>query len=156
MLVPKLENLGGLVLAAAACAACGSDAATRIVAERTRFRDVAPEEYVIAACGTGLATGCTREVVIAGRVVTAEVVQAGSVAWRPVAELGAWVDQVTTMFEAVLDDSGSLRTLRFEPRWHYVSEYDLDEDGGRRVTCFLPNRVDLQQCQAGMASLGTP
>jgi hypothetical protein len=156
MLVPKLENLGGLVLAAAASAACGSEEAARIVAERERFRDVVPDEYVIAACGTGLGAGCTREVVVAGRVVTAEVAQAGSVAWRPVAELGAWVDQVTMMFEAALDDPRSLRTLEFEPRWHYVREYHLEDDGGRRVTCFLPHRVDLQQCQAGAVALGTP
>ncbi len=156
MRIHELGMLGGLVLAVVSSAACGSEEEARIVAERTRFRDLVPEEYVIAACGTGPELGCTREVVISGRVVTAEVAEAGSAAWRPVAELGAWVDQVTLMFEAALGSSGSLRTLEFEPRWHYVSEYHLEGQDGRRVTCFLPNRVDLQQCQAGAAAFGTP
>ena len=150
MQVPKLGIPCGLILAAALGVACGNEEEARIVAERTRFRDLVPEEYVIAACGTGHAEGCAREVVIAGRVITAEVAAAGD-AWRPVVDLGAWVDQATVMFEAALDYSGSLRTLEFEPRWHYVSEYHR-EDGagdGRKVTCFLPNRVDLQQCESG-------
>jgi hypothetical protein len=156
MLVHKLGTLGGLALVAASSVACGSEEEARIISERTRFRDVVPEEYVIAACGTGVAPGCTREVVIAGRVVTAEVAPRGSAAWRPVPELGAWVDQATVMFEAALESAGSLRTLEFEPRWHFVSEYHLDGDNGRRVTCFLPNRVDLQQCQAGAVAFGSP
>jgi hypothetical protein len=156
MLVPKLGTLSGLIVVAASSVACGSQEEARIVAERTRFRDIVPEEYVIAACGAGVAPGCTREVVIAGRVVTAEVAAAGSAAWRPVPELGAWVDQATMMFEAALESAGSLRTLEFEPRWHFVSEYHLDGDGGRRVTCFLPNRVDLQQCQADAVAFGSP
>lgn len=156
MHVNELGTLGGLVLAALLSAACDSPEQARIVAERTHFRDIVPDEYVIAACGVGLARDCTREVVVAGRVVTAEVALAGSVAWRPVAELGAWVDQASLMFEAALESAGSLRSLEFEPRWHYVSEYHLEGDDGRRVTCFLPNRVDLQQCQADAVAFGTP
>src|SRR5687768_5921925 len=82
----RIHELGmsvGLVLAAVSSTACGSDEEARIVAERTRFRDLVPEEYVIAACGTGPEPGCKREVVISGRVVTAEVAEAGSAAWRP-------------------------------------------------------------------------
>jgi hypothetical protein len=139
-----------LVGCALLAVACGSDEALLITAERSRFRALAPEQYVIAACGTGLNAACVREVVIAGRVVTAEVAQRGSAAWRPVTELGVWVDQVTRMFDAALDEASSLRLLEFEPRWHYVSEYQLSDGGeaGRRVTCFLPNRVDLQRCEA--------
>lgn len=155
MFVHELPMVVGL-LAAATAAACGGQEEARIVAERARFRDIVPDEYVIAACGTGLATGCAREVVIGGRVVTAEVVSGGSAAWRPVPELGTWVDQATLMFESALESAGSLRSLDFEPRWHFVSEYHLEGDGGRRVTCFLPNRVDLQQCQADQVAFGSP
>jgi hypothetical protein len=103
--------------------ACGSDEAVLITAERVRFAALRPEQYVIAACSTGQSAACAREVVIAGRVVTAEVAAPGSATWRPVAELGLWVDQVTRMFDAALDEAGSLRRLELEPRWHYVSEY---------------------------------
>jgi hypothetical protein len=152
---PQPRSLYGLALAVAFWSGCGSEAEARIVAERTRFRDLAPAEYVIAACGTGAEHGCTREVVIAGRVVTAELADAAEAPWRPVPEVGTWVDQVSSMFEAVLHDAGSLRLLEFEPRWHYVSEYHLGGDeGGRKVTCFLPHRVDLQQCRPGEAALG--
>jgi len=115
---------------------------------------VAPDEYVIAACGGRAPVECTREVVIGGRVITAEVAEPQDATWRPVPELAGWVDQVTLMFEAALDYSGSLRSLTFEPQWHYVSEYvvDGDPDSGRRVTCFLPQRVDLQQCPPGGAA----
>jgi len=138
--------------------ACGSDEEVRITAQRVRFRQLAPEQYVIASCETGLNAACVREVVIAGRVVTAEVAPRGSAAWRPVAELGLWVDQVTRMFDAALDEASSLRLLEFEPRWHYVSEYQLSGGGeaGRRVTCFLPNRVDLQRCEAQLSELALP
>ena len=74
------------------------------------------------------------------------------------AELGLWVDQVTRMFDAALDEASSLRRLEFEPRWHYVSEYQPSDggDAGRRVTCFLPNRVDLQRCDAQLSELALP
>lgn len=129
-------------------AGCGSDEEAQIAAERLRFRALAPEQYVIAACGTERDAACVREVVIAGRVVTAEVAERASAAWRPVVELGLWVDQVTSMFDAAFAEASSLRSLEFEPRWHYVSEYQLSDeaDAGRRVTCFLPDRVDLQRC----------
>jgi hypothetical protein len=153
MLAPGLRTHGCVWLAVTCCMACGSEEEARIVAERTRFRDLAPDQYVIAACGTGAGQGCTREVVIAGRVVTAEQAPVREAPWRPVPELGAWVDQVSSMFQAALDDADSLRLLEFEPRWHYVSEYHLEgDDGGKKVTCFLPDRVDLQQC--GAAALG--
>ena len=137
---------------------CASDEEALLAAERSRFRDLAPEQYVIAACATGQNPACVREVVIAGRVVTAEVAQRGDAAWQPVAELEPWVDQVTRMFDAALEDASSLRTLEFEPRWHYVSEYQLsdDGDGGRRVTCFLPDRVDLQRCVPQSSERATP
>lgn len=153
MRMPELGVWCGLV-----SVACGSDEAARIAAERARFRELAPEQYVIAACDTGPGESCTREVVIGGRVVTAEVASPSELAWRPVAELGAWVDQVSSMFEAALDASGSLRALEFEPRWHYVSEYQPEEsgEGGRRVTCFLPHRVDLQQCEMAGPDPGAP
>jgi hypothetical protein len=136
---------------------CSNDEEVRISLERTRFRDVAPDEYVIAACGARAPAECTREVVIGGRVITAEVAEPEDATWRPVPELAGWVDQVTLMFEAALDYSGSLRSLTFEPQWHYVSEYVIDgeADSGRRVTCFLPQRVDLQQCHPG-GSAGGP
>lgn len=157
MVVRKLGVLGGLTWVASA-AACSSDEAAVIVAQRDRFRELVPDQYVIAACGIGLDAGCTREVVIAGRVVTAETTAPNAGAWRPVAELGAWVDQVSSMFEATLADPASLRTLEFEPRWHYVSEYHVaaGDERGRKVTCFLPHRVDLQQCQAQSVALGLP
>jgi hypothetical protein len=155
MLTPQIKAFLSLCLPVALSSGCGSEAEARIVAERARFRDLAPAEFVIAACGTGAEHGCTREVVIAGRVVTAELADAADAPWRPVPEVGSWVDQASSMFEAVLDDAGSLRLLEFEPRWHYVSEYHLDGDeGGRKVTCFLPHRVDLQQCSPGEAPPG--
>jgi hypothetical protein len=145
----------GSVLAAGAWA-CESEEASVIAGQRARFREVAPEQYVIATCGTGALAGCSREVVIAGRVVTAEVTGPDDPAWRPVVDLAAWSDQVSSMFESALDLSGSLRVLEFEPRWHFVREYHSDVDGpkGRVVTCFLPHRVDLQQCQTGRIALG--
>jgi hypothetical protein len=156
MRMPELGFSCGLILASSAVG-CGNDEAALIVAERARFRELAPEQYVIAACGTGPGGTCTREVVIGGRVVTAELAAASDRAWRPVAELGAWVDQVSSMFDAALEESGSLRALEFEPRWHYVSEYQPDASGaGRRVTCFLPDRVDLQQCQAAGEATDAP
>jgi hypothetical protein len=155
-----LRELGVVksLMLAAAVSACSSDEEAFIAAERARFREGAPEQYAIAACGTGVFAGCTREVVIAGRVVTAEMTGPSDTAWRPVAELGAWVDQVSSMFEAALALSGSLRRLEFEPRWHFVSEYhlDADEESGRKVTCFLPHRVDLQKCQSAGVWLDAP
>jgi hypothetical protein len=156
MRMPELGILCGLALASSALA-CGNDEAALIVAERARFRELAPEQYVIAACGTGPGGTCTREVVIGGRVVTAELATASDRAWRPVAELGSWSDQVSSMFDAALEESGSLRALEFDPRWHYVSEYQPDASGeGRRVTCFLAHRVDLQQCQAAGVAAHVP
>lgn len=143
----RSPKAAGAVSWALLAAGCGSDEQAQIVAERLRFRALAPEQYVIAACGTERDAACIREVVIAGRVVTAEVAERASAAWRPVVELGLWVDQVTAMFDAALEEASSLRSLELEPRWHYVSEYQLsDADAGRRVTCFLPDRVDLQSC----------
>jgi hypothetical protein len=155
MLAHRFRTFSYLSLVAAFWVGCGTEEESRIASERARFRDVAPDQYVIAACGTGAGQGCTREVVITGRVVTAEQADLADAPWRPVPELGAWVDQVSSMFEAALDEAGSLRLLEFEPRWHYISEYHLDgDDGGRKVTCFLPGRVDLQQCGAGASALG--
>ncbi len=157
MRMPELGLACGLALASSAVA-CGNDEAALISAEQARFRELVPEQYVIAACGTGRDDTCTREVVIGGRVVTAEVATPGELAWRPVAELGAWVDQVSSMFDAALHDSGALRALEFEPRWHYVREYqpEASGEGGRRVTCFLPHRVDLQQCLMTGSAAGAP
>jgi len=157
-LLVSTSRAAALVASALLTLACGSDEEVLIAAERIRFRALAPEQYVIAACSTGLNAACVREVVIAGRVVTAEVAPRGSAAWRPVAELGLWVDQVTRMFDAALDEASSLRLLEFEPRWHYVSEYQLSGGGevGRRVTCFLPDRVDLQRCEAQPSELAVP
>ncbi|HWO14125.1 MAG TPA: hypothetical protein VNN80_31690 [Polyangiaceae bacterium] len=147
MLVRTFDVAVALVSWALLGAGCGQDEQVLIAAERSRFRQLAPEQYVVAACGTEIGAPCVREVVIAGRVMTAEVADRDSAAWRPVAELGAWVDQVTRMFDAALEEASSLRLLEFEPRWHYVSEYQLGgAAGGRRVTCFLPDRVDLQRC----------
>ena len=62
------------------------------------------------------------------------------------------------VFDAALDEASSLRRLEFEPRWHYVSEYQPSDggDAGRRVTCFLPDRVDLQRCDAQLSELALP
>jgi hypothetical protein len=157
MLVQKLPGVSCLVACAllgTGAVGCSNDEQARISLERALFRDVAPDEYVIAACGARAPAECTREVVIGGRVITAEVAEPQEATWRPVPELAGWVDQVTLMFEAALEESGSLRSLTFEPQWHYVSEYAVDGDpeSGRRVTCFLPQRVDLQQCHPGGSS----
>jgi hypothetical protein len=147
MLVLTSKLAVALASSALLGAGCGHDEQALIAAERLRFRELAPEQYVVAACGTEIGAQCAREVVIAGRVMTAEVAERGSAAWRPVVELGAWVDQVSRMFDAALEQASSLRLLEFEPRWHYVNEYQLGgAAGGWRVTCFLPDRVDLQRC----------
>lgn len=50
------------------------------------------------------------------------------------------------MFEAALDESGSLRALEFEPRWHYLSDYQADRRRASRDVLFGASGGP-QQCQ---------
>jgi hypothetical protein len=131
--------------------ACSGEEDESIARNRARWARSAPDQYVIAGCNTGFSRSCSREVVVSGRVVAAEVALEAGAAWAPLDDASTWTDRAAAMFDDAADHSGSLRLLQFDAEWGFISEYYVDggEEGwGGRITCFLPERVDLQSCSA--------
>jgi hypothetical protein len=129
--------------------ACSDDEDENIARQRAHWAERAPDQYVIAGCGTGFTRSCSREVVVSGRVVAAEVAFNMGEAWMPLDDVSTWTDRATAMFDDADAHSGTLRRLQFDAEWGFISEYFVDgneEAWGARVTCFLPDRVDLQSC----------
>ena len=148
----RLSLVGALALLATGLGCGGSVpdlvAAQRLTAEHQRWDASHPARYVIGICGTGLANGCNRMAVSAGRVVGAQNLMA---AWSDVPSPETLPEPVAALFASAGASEGcTTRTLAFATE-HYITEYYLDcgEEGhGERTNCFAEDTTSLDACPA--------
>jgi hypothetical protein len=122
--------------------------------ERERWRRERPDEYVIVVCETGLEVGCTLEAVSGATIVTHAftlVESYGPDDWVLSEDYPRPGDPVEALFDRAEGASGDcdLDRVSFDDEFGYVEDYYLDcgeEGGGRRVTCFAPDTVDITKC----------
>ena len=118
----------GMVIGLLASMACG-DSDPDLGAEREKWRELRPEQYVIETCGTGfLPRACSVQAIDGD------------------AEPGP----VESMFDAVDNESDcDVTTLSFDPTYGFITEYyfDCSEEGyGAVVRCFEPDTLDTSAC----------
>ena len=110
----------------ASMACGGSD--PDVGAEREKWRELRPAQYVIQTCGTGFGSqGCG--------------VQAVDGDSEP--------GPVEDMFDAVDESECDVTKLSFDPTYRFITEYYLDcgEEGyGAVVSCFRPDTLDTSAC----------
>jgi hypothetical protein len=110
---------------------------------RGEWQELAPSQYVVKVCDTGFSVpSCTLAAVDAGVVTSAEVQSLD----------GPWT--VTTLetepLEVMFTQAASATEFEAEPSYHYVLSYtqrNFSESWGKRVTCFVPDSQQLEDCR---------
>lgn len=132
--------LGGLACWVVACGD-GVDAGE---IER-EFRERAPEQYVVRSCAIGFSP----------RLCTVSSVQGAepleSVVIGPQGEVTSAepTDPIARIIDGIADPDDCDVRVETDPQYRYPSEvyFDCGEEGwGERVTCFVPDSLELERC----------